>query len=311
MIHNNIQNKIYYYTDFNTFKLILENGTLRFKESTASNDLKDTKRLYERIPTAIENSLNGILPIEPAKKVLKNFAESGKLKNTWVSLVACFSTIPDSRLLWDAYTMHRKDRLAKTYNGVCLEIDTMALENTMNQFVTFDYKAIKPILYGDEIADKLILSLLDKFYYKVEELKNDKDQHQKLVPMIRVNRGNTNEYIEPKKCLVEPLFQLLDDFAIISPFCKHNFWREEQEVRALLAVKKVSNNKQIMYKDLGNKHGYHYFDLPITKNCISKVILGPEFPKKVHNQLISANFKIRFNELVTVPSEGTGIITNN
>lgn len=29
---------MYYYTDYNTFKLILTNGTLRFKESTSSND---------------------------------------------------------------------------------------------------------------------------------------------------------------------------------------------------------------------------------------------------------------------------------
>jgi hypothetical protein len=29
---------MYYYTDYNTFKLILKNGTLRFKESTSSND---------------------------------------------------------------------------------------------------------------------------------------------------------------------------------------------------------------------------------------------------------------------------------
>ena len=28
--------RMYYYTDFNTFKLILQNGTLRFKESTCS-----------------------------------------------------------------------------------------------------------------------------------------------------------------------------------------------------------------------------------------------------------------------------------
>ena len=34
--------RMYYYTDFNTFKLILQNGTLRFKESTCSNDKLDT-----------------------------------------------------------------------------------------------------------------------------------------------------------------------------------------------------------------------------------------------------------------------------
>ena len=40
---------MYYYTDYNTFKLILTNGTLRFKESTASNDRLDIIQLYKPI----------------------------------------------------------------------------------------------------------------------------------------------------------------------------------------------------------------------------------------------------------------------
>lgn len=38
-------NNIYHYTSFDKFKCILQNGTLRFKESTQSNDLLDTKGL--------------------------------------------------------------------------------------------------------------------------------------------------------------------------------------------------------------------------------------------------------------------------
>ena len=41
--------ELYYYTDFETFKLILSNGTLRFKESTKSNDKLDTNILYEEL----------------------------------------------------------------------------------------------------------------------------------------------------------------------------------------------------------------------------------------------------------------------
>ena len=44
VIRENAMNSevMYYYTDYNTFKLILANGTLRFKESTSSNDKLDT-----------------------------------------------------------------------------------------------------------------------------------------------------------------------------------------------------------------------------------------------------------------------------
>lgn len=45
------------------------------------------------------------------------------VKSSRVSLVACFTTKADSRILWDAYTMHRKDRAAERYNGVCIEFD--------------------------------------------------------------------------------------------------------------------------------------------------------------------------------------------
>ena len=37
---------LFYYTDYETFRLILSNGTLRFKESTKSNDKLDTNMLY-------------------------------------------------------------------------------------------------------------------------------------------------------------------------------------------------------------------------------------------------------------------------
>ena len=48
---------MYYYTDYNTFKLILTNGTLRFKESTSSNDRLDTIQLYNELITMAEDKL--------------------------------------------------------------------------------------------------------------------------------------------------------------------------------------------------------------------------------------------------------------
>lgn len=50
--------KLYYYTDFNTFKLILNNGTLRFKESTSSNDNFDTIQLYDNLFEMAINKLD-------------------------------------------------------------------------------------------------------------------------------------------------------------------------------------------------------------------------------------------------------------
>lgn len=42
-------------------------------------------------------------------------------KSFKVLLVASFKAKADSYMLWDAYTMHRKDRAAERYNGICIE----------------------------------------------------------------------------------------------------------------------------------------------------------------------------------------------
>lgn len=116
------QDKLYYYTDFNTFKLILEHGTLRFKESTSSNDSLDTVQLYssllEMAKAKYEES-----GISPEQKFYLDMVRHNGARSTRFSLVTCFTSKADSRLLWDAYTMHRKDRVADRYNGVCIEFD--------------------------------------------------------------------------------------------------------------------------------------------------------------------------------------------
>ena len=56
--------------------------------------------------------------------------------------------------------------------------------------------------------------------------------------------------------------------------------------------------------------GSRYFDLPISSDCISKVILGPELSEMELKELKSIDRKIVFSDLITVPSEGTDIITN-
>ena len=100
---------MYYYTDYNTFKLILANGTLRFKESTSSNDKLDTLQLYDNLLKMAEEKLKEI-NLMPEQKFYFDMLKHNGAKSNRISLVACFTSKADSRLLWDAYTMHRKDR---------------------------------------------------------------------------------------------------------------------------------------------------------------------------------------------------------
>ncbi len=96
---------MYYYTDYNTFKLILTNGTLRFKESTSSNDRLDTIQLYNELITMAEDKLRDA-NLKAEQKFYFDMLKHNGVKSSRVSLVACFTTKADSRMLWDAYTMH-------------------------------------------------------------------------------------------------------------------------------------------------------------------------------------------------------------
>lgn len=295
--------KIYYYTDFETFKLILQNGTLRFKESTSSNDKLDSIKIYNALEEIANNKLNS----EELKKEQRFYFELVKYNGSHsprLYLVACFTELSDSRMLWDAYTMHRKDRESTRYNGVCIEFDKHELENIIvNCDFGFDLKCINRISYGFDDIDSQLEEEFSTYSKKVELLSKDDDQHQSIIKPISV----FNMIITLKKCIVYPTLELMDRIERKAPFLKASFWREEKEVRALLSTKRIGEvaDKLCKYED-----GSCYYDLQITKNCISKIILGPEFSEEDKDELLKLDAKIHFGDLNIMPSEGTGIITN-
>ena len=299
------KNRIYYYTDFNTFKLILSNGTLRFKESTYSNDKLDTVQLYDNLLEMAKVKLNN-KHLSPEQKFYFDMLQHNGSKSNRISLVACFTSKADSRLLWDAYTMHRKDRSADRYNGVCIEFDRIQLCNAMKTKATFfDLKRCDEIIYGFDKIDQCLDNILNVFSSEVEKLIKDEDQSQNIIPPIKI--PFINKELVLKKCLVIPMLPLIDNFDACAPYFKHAFWREECETRALLSMKNGNPNAS---KVSINSDGSRYFDLPISQGCISKVILGPEFSETEFGELNAINGKILFHELETINSEGTNVITN-
>ena len=296
---------MYYYTDYNTFKLILTNGTLRFKESTASNDRLDTIQLYNELITMAEDKLKDA-NLKAEQKFYFDMLRHNGVKSSRVSLVACFSTKADSRMLWDAYTMHRKDRVAERYNGVCIEFDKQRLTHSMKRFAEiFDVKDCRSITYGFEGIKDYLEQIMNAFSEDVERLAKEKDQKQDIIPPIQILL--INKVLELKKCIVVPLLKLIDKFDTSAPFIKHSFWEEECEIRALLSMKRANGNIQKLgqYEDKS-----YYFDLPINDNCIKRVILGPEFMDEEIEELRALNGSISFDGIQIEKSIGTNIITN-
>ena len=148
--------RMYYYTDFNTFKLILQNGTLRFKESTCSNDKLDTVKLYQNLLEMAECEIEKNCNLEIEKKAFFDIVKYNKYESSRYNLVVCFTEKKDSRLLWDAYTMHRKDRQASKYNGVCIEFNKKHFVDLLNLVKGFDIKCYQKVAYGFQHIDALI-----------------------------------------------------------------------------------------------------------------------------------------------------------
>lgn len=297
--------RLYYYTDFNTFMLILQNGTLRFKESTASNDKLDTVQLYNHLLEMAKKKYTET-DIQTERKFYFDMLRHNGAPNHRFALVACFTSKADSRLLWDAYTMHRKDRSAERYNGVCIEFDRNKLIAAMEkESEIFDIRRCQRIIYGFDTINQHLETIMEEFSKEVEVLSKDPNQEQNIVPPIPIPMTRVKMHL--KKCLVYPMLHLNNSFDGIAPFFKHSFWREECETRALLSIKQKSK----MIDKLGEYNdGSRYFDLSISTECINKVILGPEFSAEDNEIVSSLRGKIAFSDLISEFSEGTNVITN-
>ena len=243
-------NLIYHYTSFDKLQCILKYGTLRFKESTSSNDVLDTIGLENILksmpnfnaPGATSELLNFILGYYQREA----YQPSAKF------LVACFSKIPDSRLLWDAYTMHRpgnqrcphgEDKYcyeaSAKYDGVCIAFRRDRLTEFLHSVegANCDTTHIQSILYGDAKIKILLNEWLKEAARKSIELSKDDDQSQDIIPTMHVIGSITMDF---KKSLVIPVLEFMKKVEAYSPFFKHQFWHEEAEVRAALLISNAS-----------------------------------------------------------------------
>lgn len=313
-----MDNLIYHYTSFEKLQCILKYGTLRFKESTSSNDVLDTIGFVKILksmphfnaPTATSALLNFIIEYYQRE----NYTPSAKF------LVACFSKIPDSRLLWDAYTMHRpgnqkcphgEDKYcyaaASKYDGVCIAFRQDKLEELLHsaEGIRFDKAHIQSIAYGDAKIKILLNEWLKEAAYKSMVLGKEEDQSQNIVPPIHVI-GDT--YMHLKKSLVVPTLEFMQNVEAYSPFFKHEFWHEEAEVRASLLVSNASMKK---YSISEYSDGTKYYDLEISPDCIHHIILGPEFDEHSFEDIDHhTEYKFNFRNFELHQSLGTGVIRN-
>ena len=313
-----MDNLIYHYTSFEKLQCILKYGTLRFKESTSSNDILDTIGFVNILKDMPRFSA------PDATAALLNFIIEYYQRETYTPsakfLVACFSKIPDSRLLWDAYTMHRpgnqkcsygEDRYcyeaASKYDGVCIAFKRDKLEVFLHteEGKKYDKSHIQSIAYGDAKIKILLNEWLKEAAQKSIALGKDDDQSQDIIPPIPVI-GDT--YMCLKKSLVIPALEFMQKVEAYSPFFKHAFWHEEAEVRASLLISNASLSK---YDISEYADGVKYYDLEIPADCIDHIILGPEFDSHSFAEIDThTEYKLHFRDFQLQTSLGTGVIRN-
>lgn len=313
-----MDNLIYHYTSFEKLQCILKYGTLRFKESTSSNDILDTigfvnilkEMPHFNTPNATSALLNFII----------EYYQREAYTPSAIFLVTCFSKIPDSRLLWDAYTMHRPGNqkcphgeerycyeAASKYDGVCIAFKRDKLENFLHskEGKKYDKSHVQSIVYGDTKIKILLNEWLKEAAHKSIMLGKDEDQSQDIIPPIHVIRDT---YMYLKKSLVFPTLEFMKKVEAYSPFFKHAFWKEEAEVRASLLISNASLPK---YNVSEYADGVKYYDLEIPADCIDHIILGPEFDSLSFAEIDThTEYKLHFRNFELRESAGTGVIRN-
>lgn len=311
---------IYHYTSFDKFKCILENGTLRFKESTKSNDSLDTTLLFD-----VLRNYKGLPDcrdvVEVARKFMLDYYQGFEAQNQHISLVACFAKTGDSRMLWDAYTMNRPSNIKcmhgekrycydsnVRYNGVCIAFDSKKLNEHMQRHAgkVYERAYLCPIIYGIDKAKEQLNCWFEEACEQVHVLRQEPDQSQDIIKQMVITgvSGRPLISMDLKKCLVIPMVELIGKIDAFSPFFKHEFWSDEAEVRASLCFHKNKASAQV-----NNADDYMYFDMPITMECIDHIILGPEFSEEDKKEIMShAEYKLNFETLLKRTSVGTGVI---
>lgn len=331
MVKNSI---IYHYTSLENFMKIIEFGTLRFKLSTSSNDVFDTIYMQQIIKDKLSQyNLKSSSEKNRLFKFMLNYFVRDDYKSTEDAFVICFSEKQDSRLLWDAYTINRPGEMCKygehkkcidlnmmQYDGVCIGFDKNKLCDYLNGLKTqlFCNEAILGKVYYDKKSqDKCLQSVLDNSWKYYMKIKNECNEDQNIIPTQIINpimnMDGDNVFLKPLQIKLHKSFVLtsikfINYIQRISPFIKHEFWKEEKEVRAV--IYRHINDKRL----LGNISGYEnnkYIDIPITEEIINYIIVGPTFDKDNMKKLRSINnAKLNIDIIKVQHSKGTGVIRN-
>lgn len=328
----NIPKIVFHYTSFENFKKIIEFGTLRFTLSTSSNDSLDTIYIHSIVEQLLKNfNLESSEEKEIMRYHIFSMFQSAKITDYTFAL--CFSTIKDSRLLWDAYTIN-KSRLKCTYgenkycinsdsmnyDGVCLAINTNKLESILKaekDNKIFTEYTCRPVLYLKSDQESAIKFLLDNAweYYLSKKGKNKNDCP---FPSVLYNPEYVTEeklkiaYSSIRLCsrisFLEAAIKFSADLQYISPFIKHIFWQEEQEIRAVL----YRNKNDVYLKDfIVNTGNCLYIDIPIDEGIFEEIIIGPTFSDKNFKEIENINnAKLKFEKMMFTPSIGKGVIRN-
>lgn len=311
---------VYHYTSYDKLQYILKNGTLRFKESTESNDMLDTVAMVEILRRLKFPEIEKHKEIQVARDFMLDYFRRDEYQRRHASLVSCFSVKGDSRLLWDAYTMNRPSNIPceygftkycydsqLKYNGVCIAFITEKLKKTIQNLEgdICQRGYVLPILYGTTYIEGVINDWIGEACRMVMELSKDEDQSQNLIPEMRIPFLRSTMTL--KKSIVYPMIEFIGKIEAFSPFFKHEFWHEEDEIRMSLCVDKMKNNSQIQ-----SLNGAMYYDVPITSECIDHVILGPEFAEEEIQKIKDhTEYVLNFMDFKLIESQGTGVIRSN
>lgn len=274
-LKNGENSTIYHYCNFNNFKLIIENKTLRFSDITESNDSAELKWCNDLIKKYFEE-LKADIPKRKNKEaweylndLVDSFYQKNFIERSYRVYALCFSNKRDLLSQWRGY--------ADDARGLCIGFNKATLEKLVNRFKIINGLALcSDVTYDRQEQEKTIKEIIKWAQTNINSVLSE----------VNVN------FDEIKTILAICTSKLFEKIV----FFKNSFFEEEAEWRVCF----IKLDDKNLNKSKNNiKNGYYLRDnklIPYLEvnfsdenDLIKEVILGPKNNTNNINDFLKMN----------------------
>lgn len=251
-------NKIYHYCNYETFKCILQNNSLRLSDITKSNDNMELN-YYSSFLIGLSKSCEDFFA---NKERFEEITDSlSEYFEQWKCYATCFS-MRDMLTSWERYGDKTKGISIGFDKDVIMSMDEVSrVEDIFDKDISMKTKRPTILNYINESESDLDAKYLDdcKLIFGKVSYKRPFGEGLLAIPEIVNGRAGVKKYI---------IYE--------SAFVKHLGFRDEREERlAFITTKKDAMRNIAKLGKLANNICEDSFDFIFPKNAVKEIYIGP------------------------------------